>query len=1534
MLTASEFPPQYEPLQQLGKGGGGEVWSARDRLTGRVVALKLLREHADEGEILALVREATALSGLEGLGVPRVLHFGRLPHSDRAYLVRELVVGQSLADLVAAGATELGRGTVGQHLAAIAQAADLVTRLHRALLLHGDIKPANIIVGADGRATLVDLGLAAHWQEGGAKPEGLTPRYAAPELFCGEPLTPRAEVFALGASVDEVLRLEGAALAEEERAAVGEVVARATAEQPADRFPSADEFAEALRRAAKLEQPPTLELAQAWTIVGIDAVAAQLLERIRAVPSGGGLVLLGAPGSGRSTLLRRVAWALGVGGAAVTFIESPASAEPERALSPAPSAPEVTRLAGTADIVARGTEPPPNTVTGPGNRLDEALRRVLVGRSAAELVLIVDDADQRSRRELDRLDELRRQGSTLVLAASIERTSSCFPDCALERFELPPLAEPTASELVRRMIPSLSNALVSYIVARTGGLPGAIRAVVSRLEGTAVVSVEDVERRLDDVPVPRGAAADPSHLHRLLDLGRFDDAAKLLEGYCDDGTLPVALARAKLSIGRGKPQLALGELRAAQGDLEQESSGDLVATWHVLMARALLRSGDYEQAETQANLALSQLGMDLSEGFDPSQVTDGARPLELGGTLGSMVSDALAVCGLSQSYAARHEDAARTLRHSVEVARLAGDARTLSVALASLAFARQRDEKLDEAHQAYEEALSLAEQAGDAGSVANTRLNLAVIARLRGDLAGSIAHLEAAVDMGRRSGRESTVRHALLNLANLDLFLGRHARARASIDALGAERERLGQSEQAHLLALEAECAVLDGDLAAAEAACRRCAEAYDRMGRSVDAAEARLELVLVLARTAHSESEAPALEAELRHAEQQLAQSGAHRARLATARGHVLRLAGQLDRALVSYGEAIDEGRASGQREWVWRALEARSEVLEATGDLAAADADHRAALTELEQGASELPRDLREVYWSDPRRRRLRERAPVQSVRSEAAPTMALSSAQTQIGGLVREDRLARVLEVNREIAGEYDLDKLLEKVTDHAIALLYAERGFVLLRSRSGDDRLSIHAARDRDGADPHARFSRSIAERVVERGEPFVALDAGQDDRVSDYVSVHQLMLKSVACVPIRSRPGRTIGALYLETRLRPAGMFHEELDTLTALADQVAIAIETARLVSENRQRAAELEQANRELEAAQAKLQATLGRRTEQLVSTRSELRSARAVIQGHFGYQGIVGSSAAMRRVYAIIDRIKDTDVPVLLTGESGTGKEVIARAIHKAGPRAKQRMVGVNCGAIPEHLLESELFGHVKGAFTGADRDSKGLFRELTEGTILLDEIGEMPQKMQAGLLRVLQEKVVRPVGGAREERVNTRVLTATHRNLAEMVSDGRFREDLYYRLNVIELRVPPLRERLEDVPLLIDHYLRLFAARYEREKRTISREAVKRLMGYHWPGNVRQLENVLLNGWILCDRAEIDAHDLELPAERVAASAPVVEATPKPSTLDQRREQERARIVEALESCNWNRARAAQIIGMPRRTFYRRLTEFGIQ
>ncbi|MFO0549826.1 MAG: sigma-54-dependent Fis family transcriptional regulator [Polyangiaceae bacterium] len=673
---------------------------------------------------------------------------------------------------------------------------------------------------------------------------------------------------------------------------------------------------------------------------------------------------------------------------------------------------------------------------------------------------------------------------------------------------------------------------------------------------------------------------------------------------------------------------------------------------------------------------------------------------------------------------------------------------------------------------------------------------------------------------------------------------------------------------------------------------------------------------------------------------ERLLAGTDAHRAALELARARIASLREDTLVARAAVDRAIAAAEASGKREWLARAYQARATLALEEGQTLAARRDREAALAVYEEISAKLPRDLREVYWDDPTRRALRDSTSAHAppVPQRVALAGRASSAVTTPVRFVSptQDRLARVLEINREIAGTYDLRRLLQRVTDHAIALLGAERGFVILRSERPDAtaEFSIHASRDQAGDDPHARFSQSIAERVVTSGEPIVTMSARHDDRMAGYVSVHQLMLEAVACVPIRSRSNGVIGALYLETRLQAKAGFDQDLPLLVALADQVAIAIETARLVSENERRAQELEHTNGELSEARAKLEELLGHRTAQLQATRRDLRTARAALKSHTGYEGLVGTSEAMRRVYALVDRLKDTDVPVLIVGESGTGKEVVARAIHNASARAKRPFLGLNCGAIPEHLLESELFGHVRGAFTGADRDRRGLFKEATDGTLLLDEIGEMPPKMQAGLLRVLQEKVVRPVGGAREEPVDTRVIAATHRDLQSMVDAGTFREDLFYRLNVIQLRVPPLRERIEDIPVLIDYFLGIFSARYSRERRSVSRAALKILMAHRWPGNVRQLENALLNAWVLSDGAELEPEDFELTDTLALRPSSPGPTSTVPSSLDAHKASERDRILQALSASGWNRVRAAELIGMPRRTFYRRLKEYGIQ
>ena len=868
-------------------------------------------------------------------------------------------------------------------------------------------------------------------------------------------------------------------------------------------------------------------------------------------------------------------------------------------------------------------------------------------------------------------------------------------------------------------------------------------------------------------------------------------------------------------------------------------------------------------------------------------------------------------------------------------------------------------ERTDAAREAFEQALVAAERASDASTLATAQSNLAYLLRIRGDVARAIQHFEAAIDAGRRSGRLSIVRLSLANLANTDLYLGRLERAQASIDELERQHDQLGDMGQAQLAGLKADLLAGSGQVAQAMAAYRSCARAYQDLGHGEGSAEARLSAVLLS--PLESSADIEALSEDLAVSKTQIGDSPTHRPLLYLAHARVARLAGDDVQARAHLERALQEAKETKQPEWVWRTLDARAELEAADGQFLTAQRDREAALLVLEEIAARLPQDLREVYWNDEKRKRLRAALPTprlstdrdaalaQTVRSSSSAYGKASLSETTRTPLER--RLARILEINAELLAEFDLERLTLRVIANALELLNAERGFVLLKQDDGS--LSVHTSRDQRGDVVRAEFSRSIAQKVMASKKPVVSLDARRDASMQGYASVHQLMLQAVACVPISGRGPDPIGALYLETRLQPGGEFERELPTLGAFADQVGLAIETARLVTENMRRAAELADANIKLEAAQGRLRELLGERTQKLKIARRRLRDARDTLYGHFGYQGLVGTGAAMRKVYSLIERVKDTDVPILISGESGTGKEVASRAIHRASQRAKEPFMGINCGAIPEHLLESELFGHVRGAFTGADRERKGLIREAGSGTVLLDEIGEMPHKMQASLLRVLQERKVRPVGATAELDIECRFVFATHRNLRQMVDDGRFREDLYYRIVVVEIQIPALREHLEDIAPLVDYFLGLFAARYKREKKTLTRAALRRLAGFDWPGNVRQLEHVLLNAWVLSDQAEIDVEDLEIPsphgAERArpASAAPVEpefeleeEADDEPEretrrqTLSSHLNDERARIAEALAACNWNRVRAAEMLGMPRRTFYRRLKQYQLQ
>jgi len=311
------------------------------------------------------------------------------------------------------------------------------------------------------------------------------------------------------------------------------------------------------------------------------------------------------------------------------------------------------------------------------------------------------------------------------------------------------------------------------------------------------------------------------------------------------------------------------------------------------------------------------------------------------------------------------------------------------------------------------------------------------------------------------------------------------------------------------------------------------------------------------------------------------------------------------------------------------------------------------------------------------------------------------------------------------------------------------------------------------------------------------------------------------------------------------------------------------------------------------------------------------------------FSLESIVGKSPAMTGVFELIKLISSASASVLISGESGSGKELVARAIHNSGPRKNKPFIPLNCTAIPENLLESELFGHVKGSFTGAVSDKKGLFEEADKGTLFLDEIGDLSLALQAKLLRVLQDKQIRPVGGSQLKNVDVRIIAATHRDLKIMVKDGRFREDLFYRLNVVPVRVPALRERMEDIPLLVENFINKFGAQHDSSVKEISPEAMAVLMAHPWPGNVRELENVIERAMVL-SRGERIEKAVVLDSALEEAKNSVEQLHADRPTLEKLEE----RYIKLIMSeVNDSKDEAAKILGVSRRTLYRKERIYGL-
>ncbi|MEL6821861.1 MAG: sigma 54-interacting transcriptional regulator, partial [Calditrichota bacterium] len=385
------------------------------------------------------------------------------------------------------------------------------------------------------------------------------------------------------------------------------------------------------------------------------------------------------------------------------------------------------------------------------------------------------------------------------------------------------------------------------------------------------------------------------------------------------------------------------------------------------------------------------------------------------------------------------------------------------------------------------------------------------------------------------------------------------------------------------------------------------------------------------------------------------------------------------------------------------------------------------------------------------------------------------------------------------------------------------------------------------------------------------------------------SVVMQKIRSIACVPLEIK-GTLIGAIYIDSRNQKARFTQKSLDFLAAFANQAGIAIENARL-----------------------------------LESLRQENEVLKEEVNRIYAFKELVGSSKAMLPVFDMIKKVVDNSTTVLIVGETGTGKELIARAVHYNGIRKDKPFIPVNCAALPENLLESELYGYKKGAFTGANADKKGLIEVADTGTLFLDEIAEIPMSLQAKLLRFLQEKEIMPIGGAAPKKVNVRIIAATNRNLADEVREGRFREDLYYRLSIIPINLPPLRERKSDIPLLAEHFLKKFATDTGKRINGFEEEVMGSLKSYGWPGNVRELENAIERAVVLASDNKIKESDV------IVRGLEQQNRIESGMTLD---DVSRILLTKTLRSCEGNKTRASEMMGVSLRWVHYKTKEWGIQ
>ncbi|MFO0548820.1 MAG: sigma 54-interacting transcriptional regulator [Polyangiaceae bacterium] len=1055
-----------------------------------------------------------------------------------------------------------------------------------------------------------------------------------------------------------------------------------------------------------------------------------------------------------------------------------------------------------------------------------------------------------------------------------------------ERVELRALDEQGVKRALEANGARADERTTREVLATTGGRRAIVARVAHELARRPELAVADalpVEATEEPTTRKNDATAPLVRARELLDSGAPRAAADLLRTTSSDKT-----TASEHALLLGRAEFAAGRLREAEKVLVTRTAPheEEARLW---LARVCERLAEHTKAKAAAEsvLATARGSRRAEAAMVAAQSTLAlGDPVAAGALAERGVADAedaavrARLLALASDAALRGHDVERALEYadkSVTEAATSADASAIAHALSRVASAHALSGAPSKARRAASDALAQAEAAGDVTALPPFVMNLAAAEHALGEYAAAVAGYERAAHLAERLGRTGSLAAALTNLGGLLASLGGLEEARAVLGRAREAAERAGvRIFGAQTDLIEAET-WLERDLARARALASRAAQAFDAIGAARQKTEALVltaELDLRAGDASRARSDASRLDGDARRA--------GLGPRLDLLDGEARLRLGEHDGARRAIEHALAGARQAADKPLELRALELMANLHDALGTGAGESYRDEARRVAAEL-ATRIPSGLRERF--------VEAHVRAKPQRAEG-PRLGVDG--------------RRLLRLVGRALREANEDKVIETALDEAVAMTRAEHAFLLRRTEGGKPVVAAARNLDRETVkNSRFRFSRSVAERVLKSGEPVVTASAPTDPLLGQAKSVLDLGLLSVLSVPVRAESG-VIAALYLDHRFEHGRFTDDDREVIQALADVVGLALEQARL-----RRAAEAR--NDELERARASLELEGKQKDAEL----TRLLDALAKSPQRAGDGPIVGRSAALGVQLDVARRVAKTDLSVLIEGESGTGKELFARLVHDASPRKAGPFVAINCGALPESLIESELFGHVRGAFTGATRDHAGVFRAARGGTLFLDEIGELPAPVQTRLLRVLQERVVTSVGSARGEAVDVRVVAATNRDLDREVERGTFRSDLFFRLAGVRLKLPPLRRRTEDILPIADALLERLAREPGLRRVTLSRSAAQALVEHAWPGNVRELEHALRRAVALSDGPELEASHFELRAH----------VEPR-SRKDARSKLDQEVVARALVLAKGNRTEAARALGVSRVTLQRLL------